>query len=160
MKKTHIIAACAAVLSANVALADQDVGCGFGTALWAGQSGTLPKLLAATTNGTFGNQTLGITFGTLGCSQGGVITSKFRLSMFTGSNLERLAQEMSIGEGESLNSLADLLSVPESKKAHFFSATKTNFDRIFAPENKTAGDIIGALQNVMREDKELAAFAG
>ncbi|MFI7919119.1 DUF3015 family protein, partial [Acinetobacter baumannii] len=50
---------------------DNDVGCGVGTQVWAGQKGVVPKILAATTNGIFTNQLLGITFGTLGCRQGG-----------------------------------------------------------------------------------------
>ena len=59
MKKFVAIALLAC--GSSVALADQDVGCGLGSMLWAGQSGLVPKILAATTNGTFGNQTFGIT---------------------------------------------------------------------------------------------------
>lgn len=58
--------ALAALLAAgsSVAMADNDVGCGVGTQVWAGQKGVVPKILAATTNGIFTNQLLGITFGT------------------------------------------------------------------------------------------------
>ena len=61
--------ALAAVLAmgSSVAMADNDIGCGAGTQIWQGQSGLLPKILGATTNGISGNQTFGITFGTLGC---------------------------------------------------------------------------------------------
>ncbi len=38
--------------------------------------GVVPKILAATTNGIFTNQLLGITFGTLGCRQGGTVTAQ------------------------------------------------------------------------------------
>lgn len=55
--------ALAALLAAgsSVAMADNDVGCGVGTQVWAGQKGVVPKILAATTNGIFTNQLLGIT---------------------------------------------------------------------------------------------------
>lgn len=45
--------ALAALLAAgsSVAMADNDVGCGVGTQVWAGQKGVVPKILAATTNG-------------------------------------------------------------------------------------------------------------
>ena len=107
MKK---ILAIALLATTSSAFADNDVGCGLGTMVWAGQSGVAPKILAATTNGTSGNQTFGITSGTLGCQADGVITSKARLSMFMGTNSERLARDMSVGQGEALNVLADLMA--------------------------------------------------
>ena len=42
--------------------------------------GVVPKILAATTNGIFTNQLLGITFGTLGCRQGEQLQHKLLLS--------------------------------------------------------------------------------
>lgn len=156
MKKILAVALLAGMSS--VASADQDVGCGVGTILWAGQSGLIPKVLAATTNGTFGNQTFGISTGTLGCQQKGVITSRVRLSMYTGSNIEKLARDMSVGEGESLNVLADLMGIPEANKATFFQATRQNFGKIFAPENVNAGQVLAALEAVMANDAALAAF--
>ena len=100
MKKLLAIALLA---SSGMAMADNDVGCGLGTILFEGKSGVVPKVLAVTTNGTYGNQTFGITSGTLGCKTEGVITSRARLGMFMGTNSERLARDMSVGQGEALN---------------------------------------------------------
>lgn len=149
-----------AVLStvASVAIADQDIGCGVGSMIFAGQSGPIFKVLGATTNGIFGNQTFGITTGTLGCQTQGTITSRARISMFTGSNLENLARDMSVGRGETLNVLADLMGVKESDKDHFFQATKSNFGKIFAPENESAGQILAALEQVMTQDQVLVGY--
>ena len=157
MKKLLAIALLAT--TANVATADQDIGCGLGSMIMFGQSGPNFKALGATTNGTFGNQTFGITTGTLGCQTNGAITSRARLGMFTGSNLDRLARDMSVGQGETLNVLADLMGVKDADKAHFFQATRTNFGKIFAPENETAGEILAALEQVMAEDATLAPYA-
>jgi hypothetical protein len=157
MKKQLLAVALLASMS-TVASADQDVGCGIGTILWAGQSGLVPKVLAATTNGTLGNQTFGISTGTLGCQQSGVISSRVRLSMYTGSNIEKLARDMSVGQGESLNVLADLMGVPETDKPAFFQAARDNFGTIFAPENVTAGQVLDALNNVMAADSTLAGY--
>lgn len=156
MKKILAVALLAG--ASTVAFADQDVGCGLGTALWAGQSGLLPKVLAATTNGTFGNQTFGISTGTLGCSHEGVISSRVRLSMFTGSNIEKLARDMSVGQGETLNVLADLMGVPQQDKAVFFQATRDHFGEIFAPQNQTTGQVLDALNGVMTQDARLAGY--
>jgi len=108
MKK---LLAVALLASSSVVMADQDVGCGWGTMVWAGQSGVAPKVLAATTNGTSYNQTFGITSGTAGCQADGVITSRARLSMFMSTNSERLARDMSVGRGETLEVLANLLKI-------------------------------------------------
>jgi hypothetical protein len=107
MKKLFAVALLA---SSSVVMADQDVGCGWGTMVWAGQSGVVPKILAATTNGTSYNQTFGITSGTAGCQADGVITSGARLSMFMGTNSERLARDMSVGKGETLESFSQLIA--------------------------------------------------
>lgn len=157
MKKLLAIALLAG--SSSIALADQDAGCGLGTMIFAGQSGPVFKSLAVTTNGTFGNQTFGITTGTLGCETNGTITSRARLSMFTGSNLEHLARDMSVGHGETLNVLADLMGVKAADKAHFFQTTQTNFGTIFAPQNETAGQVLAALEKVMSDDATLAPYA-
>lgn len=156
MKKLLAIAVLST--SATVAVADQDIGCGLGTMVMAGQSGPVFKVLGATTNGTSGNQTFGITTGTLGCQSSGAITSRARLSMFTGSNIDSLARDMSVGRGESLNVLADLMGVKDADKDHFFQATKTNFGKIFAPQNESAGQILAALEQVMTQDSVLAGY--
>ena len=156
MKK--LLAVAVLSTSASVAMADQDIGCGLGTMIMAGQSGPIFKVLGATTNGTFGNQTFGITTGTLGCQSSGAITSRARLGMFTGSNIDNLARDMSVGRGETLNVLADLMGVPEAQKDHFFQTTKTNFGKIFAPQNETAGQILAALEQVMSQDATLVAY--
>lgn len=146
------------VTSSSVTLADDDIGCGWGTMVWAGQSGLFPKLLGLTTNGTSGNQTFGITSGTAGCQADGVITSRARLSMFMGTNSERLARDMSVGHGESLNVLANLMGVKEQDKSLFFQTAQANFSTIFAADNQTAGQALAALQQVMAKDSVLAAY--
>lgn len=157
MKKV-LVAAVLAGLS-SFSFADPDVGCGVGSIIWAGQAGVVPKVLAATTNQVlFGNQTFGISSGTLGCQQNGVVSSRVRLSMYTGSNIEKLARDMSVGQGESLNVLADLMGVKAQDKAAFFQTSRDNFGTIFAPQNQTAGQVLDSLQAVMAQDPQLAGY--
>ena len=155
MKK---LIAMALLASSSLAMADQDAGCGLGTILFAGKSGVAPKVLAATTNGSYGNQTFGITSGTLGCHSDGVVSSRARLSMFMSTNSERLARDMSVGHGESLNVLANLMGVKEQDKSLFFQTAQANFSTIFAADNQTAGQALAALQQVMAKDSVLAAY--
>ena len=154
MKKLFAIALLA---SSSVVMADEDIGCGLGSTLWAGQSGVVPKLLAGTTNG-YAGQVFSITTGTFGCRSDGVINSRARLSMFMGTNSDRVARDMSVGHGESLNILADLMGVKEQDKSLFFKTAQANFSTIFAAENQTAGQVLATLQQVMAKDAVLAAY--
>ncbi len=156
MKKILAIAVLAA--GANVAVAEDSAGCGLGSMIFQGKSGPVFKSLAVTTNGFYGTNTFAITSGTLGCQADGAISSRARLGMFTGSNLDNLARDMSVGRGESLNTLADLMGVKDADKAVFFQATKANFGKIFAPENQSAGDMLATLDQVMAQDAVLAQY--
>lgn len=150
--------ALAAVLAAGstAAFADRDAGCGIGSQVWAGQSGKVPKILAATTNGIFANQLFGITFGTLGCSGTGTVTAQ--VVTFTNENAETLARDMAVGEGESLNVLAELLSIKAEDKARFFAVTKQNFSEIYSADNQTSVEVLASLQSVMAQDDILKAY--
>ncbi|MEI1679874.1 DUF3015 family protein [Acinetobacter baumannii] len=150
--------ALAALLAAgsSVAMADNDVGCGVGTQVWAGQKGVVPKILAATTNGIFTNQLLGITFGTLGCRQGGTVTAQ--VVTFTNENAEALARDMAVGHGESLNVLAELMQIKPQDKERFFKVSKANFGEIYSTNNQNTLQVLASLQNVMAKDEVLKAY--
>ncbi|EMI7999064.1 DUF3015 family protein [Acinetobacter baumannii] len=150
--------ALAALLAAgsSVAMADNDVGCGVGTQVWAGQKGVVPKILAATTNGIFTNQLLGITFGTLGCRQGGTVTAQ--VVTFTNENAETLARDMAVGQGESLNVLAELMQIKPQDKDRFFKVSKANFGEIYSTNNQNTLQVLASLQNVMAKDEVLKAY--
>ena len=47
-----------------------------------------------------------------------VVSSRARLSMFMGTNSERLARDMSVGKGETLEVLANLLNIKAEDKAN------------------------------------------
>ena len=155
MLKKIALAAVLAVGS-TAAFADKDVGCGVGSQVWAGQSGKVPKILAATTNGIFTNQLLGITFGALGCSGTGTVTAQ--AVTFTNENAETLARDMAVGEGESLNVLAELLNIKSQDKARFFAVSKQNFSEIYSSENQNSLQVLASLQTVMAQDEVLKAY--
>ena len=78
--------------------------CGLGSKVFEGQKGVAPQVLAATTNGTSGNQTFGITSGTLGCSQDGVVSSNWKTALFIDGNKSQLARDAASGQGETTGS--------------------------------------------------------
>lgn len=159
MKKKYALIAVLALAPFTNAFADGDVGCGIGTQIWAGKSGLVPKVLAATTNGSTGNQTFGITTGTLGCSSDGVITAANRLPMFASANLDQLALDMATGHGESLAAMASLYGVAEADRSAFNAALKANYGTIFARADVTAGDMLAAVNVTLKGDARLARYA-
>src|SRR4249920_2973942 len=98
-----VLAVVMLVAASGAAFADPDIGCGLGTQIWTGSKGIAPKVLGATTNGTSGSQTFGISSGTIGCHQGGTVTADAKVQIFTGANLDRLARDMAQGGGETLD---------------------------------------------------------
>ncbi|GAB2663267.1 MULTISPECIES: DUF3015 domain-containing protein [Vibrio] len=160
MKKLLAVAALAATLPlSQVAMADQDIGCGLGTMIFDGKSGKVFKVLGATTNGTSGNQTFGITFGTLGCDGNGTISSSEKLALFIDGNMDNLARDIAKGEGETLATLSEVWGVQEADKAAFNTLAQENFAEVFKSENVTSQEVFANLNNLVAEDAALAGYA-
>jgi hypothetical protein len=140
------------------AMAGADGSCGVGSKVFDGQKGIAPQVLAMTTNGTFLN-TIGVTAGTSGCAQDGVVKSNWKTAMFIDGNKEKLARDMSTGSGESLESLAKLIGVQDQHKPAFFQATKENFVKIFSSDNATTDQVLASLKQVLASDSELAQYS-
>jgi hypothetical protein len=157
MKRVFIAIALSALPA--VALADNVGTCGWGSKLLDGQKGAGPQVLAVTTNGTLGNQTFGISSGTSGCTQDGTVTSTWKTSMFIDGNKERLARDMAIGGGETLDSLAHLMGIPAEHRAQFNRATQQNLTRIFPSEDVATEQVVVALKDVLSSDQILAQYA-
>ena len=155
MKKLMAVAAVAAVFPLS-AMADNIGNCGWGAKLFDGQSGVAPQVLAVTTNGTFGNQTFGITSGTSGCTQDGTVKSSWKTALFIDGNKEALARDMSVGSGEALDSLALLMGVEAQDRDAFNRAAKSNMGRIFAKDGTP--EIMAALRLVLANDAQLARY--
>lgn len=158
MNKKFLAAIVTAITFAASNAYAENTGCGWGTMLFEGDSGKGNEILAVTTNGTLGNQTFGITSGTGGCDEGATIASA-EIQVFASANMNKLARDMAVGEGETLGSLADLMKIAEADKAKFFTLTKTNFDKIYPSEDVTTGEMLSALQDVMAKEPDLAKYA-
>ncbi len=157
MKKLCVVASVLA-LAPVAAMADNVGQCGWGSKVFDGQSGLVPQILAVTTNGTFGNQTFGITSGTSGCTQDGKVTSSWKTSLFIDGNKEALARDMSVGGGEALDSLAHLLGIEGQDRVAFGRMTKDNVARIFPSSNVNAQQIAMNLRDVLAGDAQLARY--
>ncbi|OPY84709.1 MAG: hypothetical protein A4E72_02097 [Syntrophus sp. PtaU1.Bin208] len=127
-------------------LNQKNTGCGLGTMVFEGKNGLASQTCAVTTNGTFGNQTFGITSGTSNCDKPSSYSSNQKLQEFVAGNMGNLAQDMARGNGEYLNTLAVLIGVPEGQRADFYSYLQSNFSRIYTSEKVTSTDVLNNLE--------------
>jgi DUF3015 family protein len=159
MKKLLAVISVAAVFPVTaMAAGENNVGCGWGSKLFEGQSGVGPQIFAATSNNLYGTQTFAITSGTSGCTQDGTVRSNWKTAMFIDGNKERLARDMSVGSGEALDSLAHLLGIEARDRAAFGRLAKDNMARIFPSDNAATERVVAALREVLAADTQLARY--
>jgi hypothetical protein len=124
----------------------KNTGCGLGSIAWEGQNGLMSQTLAATTNGTFGTQTFGITSGTSNCEQYKSFAYNEKVDTFVADNMDNLARDIACGQGEYVNTLAVLMDVPDAKKALFCSHLQAHFSDIYTSDKVTHCEVV---QNIL-----------
>jgi hypothetical protein len=62
-------------------------------------------------------------------------SKRMALKIFVWDNLENVTEDIVSGEGESLNSLAEIAQIPKENEKCFFGILKRNFDEIFPDTN-------------------------
>lgn len=132
-------------------------GCGLGYMLFKGQSGVVPQVIAVTTNGTFGSQTFGMSTGTSGCSQDGIVSREHETAVYAQATIENLIQEMAQGGGEHVASLATLIGVPADLQPVFFQLTQQQYATLFPSDKTDALEMLAALKAVLAADPVFAS---
>ncbi len=120
-------------------------GCGLGNTVF----GKDNQVLAATTNGTSGNQTFGITSGTSNCGEGGMAG----INMFIENNKVALENDAARGQGETVATLASMMGCQDV--GAFATTLKSNYGEIFQSKDAT---VIGhSIRETVRKDQRLAS---
>ena len=167
MKKLVMLSVAAAfAIQGGIALAagtpDTGPGCGLGKVMWQNYPNAKTKgsqILMATTNGSFGSQTFGMSTGTLGCTDDGRVWAEQKLTMFAELNSDALAQEMAQGRGEHLASMATLLGVPQQHHAAFFGMAQAQYTSLAQAGDLSAGAMVKALNEGIAANPALAKVA-
>ena len=133
--------------AADMGVARNNTGCGLGTVLFQGSANdsSLLQAFQATTNGTSGNQTFGISSGTSECKQPEKFAQNERLNEFVYANLDTLAKDIAQGGGESVQTLAELMQVPPEKREAFYRNLQTHFAEIFPRENVEYAQVVDTI---------------
>ena len=145
-----VLAVVTVMVFTGVAFASKtNTGCGLGHLIFKGKEGLVSQTCAATFNGTFGNQTFGITSGTSECDQYQQIWTSQRLNTFVAENMDNLAKDIAQGSGEYLNTLAVLMEVPEGQRSSFYSQLQSNFPQIYTSDQVTSVDVLKNIETVI-----------
>ncbi len=146
MKKILMAAALTVVMSsaAFAGSAQTNVGCGLGSLAWENKAddSTLFQAFQATTNGTSGSQTFGVSSGTSNCKQPSKFVQNEQLNKFVQANMDNLAKDIAMGKGETLDTFAEMLGVAPAQTVAFNSRMQSNFGKIFTSENVVLAEVI------------------
>ena len=135
-------------LVASTALADGygTAGCGLGSMIFGDEKGIV-QIFAATTNGSSGNQTFGITTGTSNCndSGGGAESAK----AFIETNREAFSKDVARGQGETITNLSALAGCADAQAVG--STLQSSFESIFptgtAADTQVSSSVIETLKS-------------
>jgi hypothetical protein len=110
-------------------------GCGLGSIVFGNKPGII-QIFAATTNGTFGSQTFGITTGTSNCETAPGVAG---IKNFVEGNREALAKDISRGQGETVKNLASLAGCNDAGQVG--AELQKRYSNIF-PSASTTSDAV------------------
>jgi hypothetical protein len=125
-------------------------GCGLGSLIFAPNSG-FTQVFAATTNGSFGTQTFGISSGTSNCegNTGGRASAK----AFVETNRVALAKDIARGQGETIDSLAKLAGCPRPQAVA--ATLQRSFGRIFPSAAATDREVSQSVVDTLSSNSAL-----
>ena len=131
-------------------------GCGLGYLLMSNKDNDkVTQVLGATTNGTFGTQTFGISSGTSGCTEDGAVKMARATEVFADVNLASLRQEMSAGQGEYVNTFASLLGATEATRPQMVRFFQTEYQNLFPTASTSTEDMLKTLSEKLASHPEL-----
>lgn len=141
---------------ANAGAAGGDAGCGWGNALFEGQSGPASHILAGITNVTTGNNTFGMSTGTNGCSVTGTLS--YGGQSVVSSIMDEFSEDVARGEGEALDTVAVVYGVDAQDRDTFAKVMHENFTTLFPSEDVTADEMMASIEEVMKSDATLNKY--
>ncbi len=158
MKRVALALGALVLLVAGSAYAEQYgmAGCGLGSVVFGNDNTTVKQVLAATTNGTFGSQTFGITSGTSNCVSGGIVKAQREQAAFAEVNFQDLKANMAAGGGEFLSSFATLLGCEDAAKPDLAKMTQAKFETLVPSTSTTPIQMLVSLKQQIKASPTLA----
>lgn len=128
-----------------------DAGCGLGSMVFGSKGGAM-QILAATTNGTFGSQSFGITFGTSNC--GGLGSGGDVVRAYVEANAEILVKDAARGNGETIVALAVISGCADADAVG--TRLQADYANIFPNQSMSSYDVTKNILATLRSDASLS----
>ena len=151
-----LISASSVSTTASAVAAGGAEGCGWGNALFKGQSGMPSHVIAGITNVTFGNQTFGMTTGTNGCTTTG--TLGYGGQSVVSAIMDEFSEDVARGEGDAMNTVAVVYGVEAQDRDAFAKVMHENFTTLFPNEDVTAEEMMASIEEIMKADATLSKY--
>jgi len=117
---------------------NDQTGCGLGNTVITKPDSAIMYSLQNTTNQS-ASQSIAITLGTSGCKKTKFVMNE-RAQEFVASNMDQLAKEMAKGQGETIDTLAELLNIED--KATFAASLQQNYNSIYTSQKVEMNDVL------------------
>jgi hypothetical protein len=131
-------------------------GCGLGYLLLSNKDNTkVTQVIGATTNGTFGSQTFGITSGTSGCTEDGAVKMARATEVYAEVNFDSLRREMAMGKGETVETFASLLGATDATRPAMLKLFQSEYASLFPSASTTSGDLLSVLSQKLAQRPDL-----
>lgn len=153
MKKIIFVAALVSLSSLAQAARVGSAGCGLGSIVFGSKPGMI-QVVAATLNST-GVQTIGITAGTSNCG-GGIMSAQ--LDNYVEVNQIALANDVSRGNGETIDGVAKLLGCQDGSAVN--QTLKQNYEMIFPNTEVDAKDVSRSIREVLKNNSVSCSHLG
>ncbi len=82
----------------------------------------------------------------------GLLKQDHKIQEFARVNFEKLKEDMALGQGEYLASLAALMGVEKARQAEFFAFTKEKFPSVFSSDQITSTEMLATLNRELLAD--------
>jgi len=146
-KLLSVVAAATLISTSAFAGGNSNTGCGLGSMAIKNQDTLVLQLAGTFLNGISGNQTFGITSGSLGCSKPTKIVMNDQAQKFVADNMDSIAIEVAAGEGENLDTLLSLIEVED--KAVAALTLKANFSTIYSSADVTSAQVVDGIVDAL-----------
>ena len=129
-------------------------GCGLGSVLFGETESRGGQILAATTNGIYGNGTFGMSSGTSNCVPDRSASSaavKKNMDMFVAANREALANDIAKSNGETIVTMSNIMGCNDS--AYLGAKLQSRYESIF--DSKEDMKVSDNMYNTVTSDRYL-----
>jgi len=121
-------------------------GCGLGSIIFRDNNG-FEQVFAVTTNSIYSNHTSGMTSGTSNCTEN---SGRVAAETFITINRVALEKEAARGDGESMNTLAQVLKCDNA--AAFSSAVNGSFQEIFGEPGARSQEVLQKMESALKSN--------